>query len=404
MQPFNLYHISSLSPSIIHSTFPNDVSSDMTPSSAIMESLGQESTSKGIKPSVNIPQLQWPQSEPTSSSDVASPGNEKPSLSRRNSKYASGPSSRRQSKRSSRHNSVTSLMSTRPAPPSPASSNPSRRTSQAYPFPLTPSRRQSTHSQVSDHSTERSPSQKNSSSSLHRLFQNPNRVGSLSISSSRRQSTLAISFTNPALSADISESPQAHNSTLSPLKVTSERETPIPEVEKVPEKDDQSVNSNLDAVSSLPTRTDSTPKYENLLRRNFSSTSASTSGSASSTPSKAAARHANELEAAYALWASNVQTPPQEVAKAPEPMNSLESAGGMDLDDIQWYHDRPILVRDYAFEEDDERFSKVPLELMPPSERPNQDSLAQGTKPGSSEFPFEIKCLLCIPRMGRYVQ
>jgi hypothetical protein len=99
-----------------------------------------------------------------------------------------------------------------------------------------------------------------------------------------------------------------------------------------------------------------------------------------------------------------VQTPPQEVAKASEPMNALESAGGMDLDDIQWYHDRPILVRDYAFEEDDERFSKVPLELMPPSERPNQDSLAQGTKPGSSKFPFEIKCLLCIPRMGRYVQ
>ncbi|PVF98101.1 hypothetical protein CPB86DRAFT_785103 [Serendipita vermifera] len=346
---------------------------DLTTPSSSKENPDQNAMSKENKPSVTIPQLQWTQ--PTSSSsDIMSPTNEGPSLSKRNSKYASGGSSRRNSKRNSKHNSVTSLVSTRPAPPSPASSNPSRRTSQAYPFPLTPSRRQSTHSQLSDHSTERSPSQKNSSSSLRKSFQNANRAGSLSISSSRRHSTLVMSFTNPALSADISDFPNDQGPSLSPLNVASERETLIP-TEKAPlpptnvsSLDDQSINANLDAVTGFPSRADSTPRYENPLQRNLSSISASTSGSASSTPSKAAARHVNELEAAYGLYAA-----PQEVVKEPEITNAPEPNGGMDPEDIQWYHEHPIVVRDYAFEEDDERFSKVPLELLPASERPTQN-------------------------------
>ncbi|CAG8740986.1 1487_t:CDS:1, partial [Acaulospora colombiana] len=86
-----------------------------------------------------------------------------------------------------------------------------------------------------------------------------------------------------------------------------------------------------------------------------------------------AARHANELEAAYASFYSSVaDTATSEAGKEAGPTNASQSKEGMDLEDIQWYRDHPIVVRDYAFEEDDERFSKVPLELKPASERPPQ--------------------------------
>jgi hypothetical protein len=83
-------------------------------------------------------------------------------------------------------------------------------------------------------------------------------------------------------------------------------------------------------------------------------------------------------------------------------MNNVESSEKMNPDEMEWYRDHPILARDYAFDEDDERFSKVPLELMPSSDHPNQDSLTRGTELGSSRFLFETRFdrTLCLQELN----
>jgi hypothetical protein len=124
-------------------------------------------------------------------------------------------------------------------------------------------------------------------------------------------------------------------------------------------------------------RTGTSTKFADFPRISFLFTPAGRSVYASS--SEAGTLHARELEAAYALWYSSTK----EGVKSPESRNEAESSEMTDLDEMKRYRDHPILVRDYAFDEDDERFSKAPLELMPPFERP---SLTLSIEIGSLDF------------------
>jgi hypothetical protein len=154
----------------------------------------------------------------------------------------------------------------------------------------------------------------------------------------------------------------------------------------------KSKSSSSPTTPELPTGSDSTGTLTTLAdfpQPGILSISEGASGSAS--PSEPEALHARELEAAHALWYSNTQATLQEDTKEAELNNDAESSEKMDPDEMKWDRDHPILVRDYAFDEDDERFSKVPPELMPPSDRPNQDSLTRGTELGSSRFLFETR-------------
>lgn len=136
------------------------------------------------------------------------------------------------------------------------------------------------------------------------------------------------------------------------------------------------------------------PKVE-ALRRNLSSTSASTSGSSSSTVSNVAARHASELEAAYAAFLSPSASQPR--TDNPSPMESYtteEVEEGnistksnktiVDMGDagIEWHRLHPIIVRDYAYSEEDKLFSALPIEAIPLRERSKYVS-SQGPSPGA---------------------
>jgi hypothetical protein len=135
----------------------------------------------------------------------------------------------------------------------------------------------------------------------------------------------------------------------------------------------------MSTSNAAPTTTEN----DALMRRNFSSTSASTSGSSSSITSNPAARHASELAAAYAdigvflPTQSAALTPAEVPAQSPEEdvrggnasIKSSRTITDMGNDGMEWHQQHPVLVRDFGYEESDERFSRVPIELMPMRER-----------------------------------
>ncbi|KAG8842799.1 hypothetical protein FRB91_003916 [Serendipita sp. 411] len=324
----------------------------------------------GLK-STTMPVLDIPQS---TRMDIGnpSPGIESPvegvASSRRSSRYASGTNSQRnsqlQSLERSKHGSLSSLRSHRPAPPSPMSSHSSRNNSQA----LIPSqiRRESVDSQVSSNSTERFPSPKPSTGSLRKSFTNSSTSGALSISSSRRQSSLAISFTNPYLEGSGNLPLLADTKPLVASPVRSEN--PV-------------CTSEADPIISPKTYTPGVVPMGPIfavnndhMRRNFSSTSASTSGSSSSVPSNPGLKHANELAAAYASMGINIYSPMPgtSVDSVVDQQQELDSSDPQRTDDVEleWHRSHPIVVRDYAYNADDERFSRTPVELMLRCDRP----------------------------------
>jgi hypothetical protein len=278
--------------------------------------------------------------------------------SRRRSKYASGGPL-------SKHGSVTSLTASRPAPSSPsspasqtASRDASRRES------LVPSLSRQ-HSQISDLTTQKVPSHKVSTSSMRRAASSNTPTG-LMFTATRRLSGLFNTFTSDDL-PDANGEMKAMDSPLERIG------------EGVATKQDAS-----DATSStVPLPNTAPTSNETLIRRNFSSTSASTSGSSSSTPSNPAARHASELAAAYAdvgiFLPTQAATPtPAEVpASSPDEViqggnasiKSNKTITDMGDDGMEWHRQHPILVRDFAYEESDGRFSRVPIELMPLRQR-----------------------------------
>lgn len=148
----------------------------------------------------------------------------------------------------------------------------------------------------------------------------------------------------------------------------------------------QSQTSAMPNTSSAPSSDQKTdlqpPQSDNLIPRNFSSVSASTSASSSSTPSNPAARHASELEAAYAAYglflsgASQAETTEPAPWESPSPapdenveegnMSTKSNKTIVDMGDpgLEWHRRHPIIVRDFAYDEADDRFSSVPIELM----------------------------------------
>lgn len=127
----------------------------------------------------------------------------------------------------------------------------------------------------------------------------------------------------------------------------------------------------------------------NNLRRNLSTASASTSGDSSST--NPATRHANELEAIYSSFGIYSHSPlqpsgalsPSNIGDADGLVEVAKDESGLDQDQVQtwdveeWSKTHPILVRDFAFDEDDERYSKRPIELLLSFERKAELDRAQ---------------------------
>lgn len=315
---------------------------------------GVPATSTIKKPSIAIPRMTRLDSDAPSSKQ-SSPLNPS-AISRRSSKYGSGldsrKSSRRQSKALSSHSSVTSLRSHRPAPPSPASSHPSRRQSQST--LRSHSRHESNDSQSSSNPTERFPSHKPSTSSMRKSFSSTGASGSINVDGSGTQSTLVITFNHTQV--DAAQKSQVDGKPPPPVAPKTSQESST-------QAGIQKTGQNAQKLAPLSAS-------HSHIRRNFSSTSASTSGSSSSVPSNPAARHANELAAAYAsmgIYLPMAGTP-TEICDEHEAVTNEPPAA--DEDNLQWHRDHPIVVRDFAFDESDERFSKQPIELMMRCDRP----------------------------------
>ncbi|KAG8821984.1 hypothetical protein FRC17_009695 [Serendipita sp. 399] len=230
-------------------------------------------------------------------------------------------------------------------------------------------RRESIDSQVSSHPTEHFPSPKPSASSLRSLT-NSSTTGRLSISSSRRQSNLAISFTNPYLEGSSNPSPSGE---ARPIVASPARSENLMSTSGTTQN--ASITSpNLQSPAMVPPVGPIFALSNAHIRRNFSSTSASTSGSSSSVPSNPGLKHANELAAAYASMGININSPmlgePADSVIDQQQNNGSSDPLTMNDDDIEWHRAHPIVVRDYAYDEEDERFSMIPVDLMLRCDRP----------------------------------
>jgi hypothetical protein len=195
---------------------------------------------------------------------------------------------------------------------------------------------------------------------------------------------LAIGFTNMD-NKPLSLASPAFSKLASPMSATS----PYP-----------STSSQMDTITEALAKSRETSVEvldENNLRRNLSTVSASTSGDSSST--NPATRHANELEAIYSSFGIYSPSPVKpsatlntEDADIDGLVEVVKDESGLDQEQPdtwnaeEWSKAHPILVRDFAFDEGDERFSNRPLELLLASERkdelsrPRSHSQSQGRR------------------------
>ncbi|KAG8808865.1 hypothetical protein FRC17_003732 [Serendipita sp. 399] len=219
------------------------------------------------------------------------------------------------------------------------------------------------------------------------------------------------SQSDPAASLETPSSHEAEPSRIqppedlqSPNSVTSDTTTLTPSSSTMKRFSITSLTSTRPAPPSpVPSRRPSLQRKASSSRRSTHSTasrdaypSTTPSDKVSGFPGDRSSRRQSTLSMSFTWLAAEGGTteekeedllsprPDKQITKSVEGTSKPESVLSVNHDD--GYISKPIIVRDFAYSEDDERFAKRPIELLPHSERPLTSGESHDQADGDGEW------------------